>query len=67
VEYALGHPQLGRDFRRYLTHLDVSAAATAAAAGRPAGAGRRRAAAAKKAVAVKSARRKTRGKSRTAE
>jgi len=28
VEYALGHPQLGREFRRYLRGLDVSAAAT---------------------------------------
>ncbi|HUJ52175.1 MAG TPA: UTP--glucose-1-phosphate uridylyltransferase GalU [Steroidobacteraceae bacterium] len=28
VEYALGHPALGREFRRYLRGLDVSAAAT---------------------------------------
>jgi UTP--glucose-1-phosphate uridylyltransferase len=28
VEYALGHPQLGREFRRYLRGLDVSAVAT---------------------------------------
>jgi len=26
VEYALGHPALGRDFRRYLKGLDVDAA-----------------------------------------
>jgi hypothetical protein len=31
VEYALGHPQLGRDFRRYLGSLDVSAAANGGA------------------------------------
>jgi len=28
VEYALSHPQLGREFRRYLRGLDLSAAAT---------------------------------------
>lgn len=28
VEYALGHPALGKDFRRYLKHLDIAAAAT---------------------------------------
>jgi UTP--glucose-1-phosphate uridylyltransferase len=67
VEYALGHPQLGRDFRRYLTNLDVSAAATAAAAAGRAAEGGRRAAPAKKAVARKSARRKEPGKRRTAE
>ena len=27
VEYALGHPALGKDFRRYLKHLDIAAAA----------------------------------------
>jgi UTP--glucose-1-phosphate uridylyltransferase len=27
VEYALGHPALGKDFRRYLKHLDIDAAA----------------------------------------
>jgi UTP--glucose-1-phosphate uridylyltransferase len=27
VEYALGHPALGKDFRRYLQHLDIAAAA----------------------------------------
>jgi hypothetical protein len=32
VEYALGHPALGRDFRRYLQGLDIAAAAQAAAA-----------------------------------
>jgi UTP--glucose-1-phosphate uridylyltransferase len=54
VEYALGHPQLGRDFRRYLRALDVSAAALATTngsgarrraatpAGVPRGAARRR-------------------------
>jgi len=25
VEYALGHPALGRSFRKYLQHLDLSA------------------------------------------
>jgi UTP--glucose-1-phosphate uridylyltransferase len=30
VEYALGHPALGREFRRYLRGLDVSAAADGA-------------------------------------
>jgi UTP--glucose-1-phosphate uridylyltransferase len=57
VEYALGHPQLGRDFRRYLRALDVSAAALATTngsgarrraatpAGVPRGAARRRSAA----------------------
>jgi UTP--glucose-1-phosphate uridylyltransferase len=33
VEYALGHPALGREFRRYLQGLDIAAAAQAAAAG----------------------------------
>jgi UTP--glucose-1-phosphate uridylyltransferase len=33
VEYALAHPALGRDFRRYLRGLDVSAVANAARAG----------------------------------
>jgi UTP--glucose-1-phosphate uridylyltransferase len=28
VEYALGHPVLGRDFRKYLKNLDVAAAAS---------------------------------------
>jgi UTP--glucose-1-phosphate uridylyltransferase len=32
VEYALGHPQLGRDFRRYLSTLDIAAAAGGARA-----------------------------------
>src|SRR6516162_9011100 len=32
VEYALGHPALGRDFRRYLQGLDIAAAAQAVAA-----------------------------------
>ena len=32
VEYALAHPVLGRDFRKYLEHLDIAAAA---AQGRP--------------------------------
>jgi UTP--glucose-1-phosphate uridylyltransferase len=32
VEYALGHPALGRDFRRYLQGLDIAATAQAAAA-----------------------------------
>jgi UTP--glucose-1-phosphate uridylyltransferase len=27
VEYALGHPQLGREFRKYLSALDIAAAA----------------------------------------
>jgi UTP--glucose-1-phosphate uridylyltransferase len=36
VEYALGHPALGRDFRRYLQGLDIPAAAAAAAATRAA-------------------------------
>ena len=56
VEYALGHPQLGRDFRRYLRALDVSAAALATTngsgarraatpAGVPRGSARRRSAA----------------------
>src|SRR5580658_6595883 len=27
VEYALGHPALGKDFRKYLEHLDIDAAA----------------------------------------
>jgi len=34
VEYALGHPALGRDFRRYLHGLDIAAAAQAANAAR---------------------------------
>jgi len=34
VEYALGHPALGRDFRRYLQGLDIAAAAQAATAAR---------------------------------
>jgi UTP--glucose-1-phosphate uridylyltransferase len=38
VEYALGHPALGREFRRYLRGLDVSAAAETP--GRRAGNGR---------------------------
>ena len=48
VEYALGHPALGREFRRYLPGLDIAAAAHAAAAARAAdakagaGAGKRR-------------------------
>jgi UTP--glucose-1-phosphate uridylyltransferase len=48
VEYALGHPALGREFRRYLQGLDIAAAAQAAAAARATdtkgavGAGRRR-------------------------
>jgi UTP--glucose-1-phosphate uridylyltransferase len=32
VEYALGHPQLGREFRRYLSALDIAAAANSARA-----------------------------------
>jgi UTP--glucose-1-phosphate uridylyltransferase len=32
VEYALGHPQLGRDFRKYLSTLDIAAAAGGARA-----------------------------------
>jgi UTP--glucose-1-phosphate uridylyltransferase len=32
VEYALGHPALGREFRRYLSALDVSAVANGARA-----------------------------------
>jgi UTP--glucose-1-phosphate uridylyltransferase len=49
VEYALGHPALGREFRRYLQGLDIAAAAQAAVAAHPAdakgaaGAGKRRA------------------------
>jgi len=48
VEYALGHPALGREFRRYLQGLDIAAAAQAAAAAHPtdakaaSGAGKRR-------------------------
>jgi UTP--glucose-1-phosphate uridylyltransferase len=50
VEYALGHPSLGREFRRYLQGLDIAAAAQAAAAAHAtdakvaggAGAGKRR-------------------------
>jgi len=48
VEYALGHPALGREFRRYLQGLDIAAAAQAAAAAHApdakagAGAGKRR-------------------------
>ena len=34
VEYALGHPALGRDFRRYLHGLDIAATAQAANAAR---------------------------------
>jgi UTP--glucose-1-phosphate uridylyltransferase len=34
VEYALGHPALGREFRRYLQGLDIAAAAQAATAPR---------------------------------
>jgi UTP--glucose-1-phosphate uridylyltransferase len=34
VEYALAHPVLGRDFRKYLEHLDIAASA-AAAKGKP--------------------------------
>ena len=30
VEYALGHPVLGRDFRKYLENLDIAASAAAA-------------------------------------
>jgi UTP--glucose-1-phosphate uridylyltransferase len=41
VEYALGHPALGKDFRRYLKQLDVEAAANG-------GSSRRRAPARKK-------------------
>jgi len=33
VEYALGHPALGREFRRYLRELDISAAAGGGRAG----------------------------------
>jgi UTP--glucose-1-phosphate uridylyltransferase len=32
VEFALGHPALGREFRRYLQGLDIAAAAAAASA-----------------------------------
>jgi dTDP-glucose pyrophosphorylase len=43
VEYALGHPALGRDFRRYLQGLDIAAAAQAANAARVGGgSGKRR-------------------------
>jgi len=50
VEYALGHPALGREFRRYLQGLDIAATAQAAAAAHAteakgtagAGAGKRR-------------------------
>ena len=46
VEYALGHPQLGREFRRYLRGLDVSggdgARAAAPAPGATNGSGARR-------------------------
>jgi hypothetical protein len=31
VEYALGHPELGRSFRKYLLGLDVAASAAAGA------------------------------------
>src|SRR5262249_10534899 len=34
VEYALGHPALGRSFRKYLQGLDIAAAAQAATAAR---------------------------------
>ena len=47
VEYALGHPALGREFRRYLQGLDIAAAAQAPTAARaaagPAGAAKARA------------------------
>ena len=33
VEYALGHESLGKDFRRYLQHLDIAAAAAAGGTG----------------------------------
>jgi UTP--glucose-1-phosphate uridylyltransferase len=36
VEFALGHPALGKDFRRYLRGLDIDAAATNGKAIRPA-------------------------------
>jgi UTP--glucose-1-phosphate uridylyltransferase len=66
VEYALGHPQLGRDFRRYLNNLDVSAAATAAAAGRAAG-GSRRGAATSTRAGTRKVKSKGKAKSRTPE
>jgi hypothetical protein len=53
VEYALGHPALGRSFRKYLQNLDLSAGDGARAKGnglgeraapRPRAGGRRRAA-----------------------
>src|SRR5262249_28413437 len=34
VEYALGHPALGKDFKKYLQGLDIAAAAQAATAAR---------------------------------
>jgi UTP--glucose-1-phosphate uridylyltransferase len=55
VEYALAHPQLGRDFRRYLRALDVSAAALAT----PNGSGARRRAVSAAAVARGSGRRRS--------
>src|SRR5207248_10162419 len=39
VEYALGHPELGRSFRKYLQGLDVSAGGAAAGARGAAGNG----------------------------
>jgi UTP--glucose-1-phosphate uridylyltransferase len=55
VEYGLGHPQLGRDFRRYLRALDVSAAALATTNG----SGARRRAVSAAAVARGSGRRRS--------
>jgi|HubBroStandDraft_4_1064222.scaffolds.fasta_scaffold233776_2 UTP--glucose-1-phosphate uridylyltransferase len=55
VEYALAHPQLGRDFRRYLRALDVSAAALATTNG----SGARRRAVSAAAVARGSGRRRS--------
>ncbi len=37
VEYALGHPALGKDFRKYLKQLDIDAAAANGKSSRPAG------------------------------
>jgi UTP--glucose-1-phosphate uridylyltransferase len=60
VEYALGHPQLGREFRRYLRGLDVSAGdgGRVAAAGATNGSGARRSPRAAKRPAGGAARRK---------
>jgi UTP--glucose-1-phosphate uridylyltransferase len=55
VEYALAHPQLGRDFRRYLRALDLSAAALATTNG----SGARRRAVSAAAVARGSGRRRS--------